>query len=394
MKREFSVLTRSDFVKAWEESGALENADGRRLVTADIGTTTIAMQLFGTDKSVQGEFVRVNPQTEFGADVISRIQAAEDAETAKCMQESVREVLCQGLSSFLDRLTPDESLFLIVAANTTMVYLLMGYDPAELGHAPFVANHRKTEHIAIDVGGVSVPGVILPGLSAFVGGDITAGIHACGMAEREELTLLIDLGTNGELALGNRRRIIACATAAGPAFEGGVNRGVWGADMIRLLAGLRSENILDETGLLVDPYFDKGIQIGGVHVTQAAVRAVQLAKAAILAGIHILSKEYGVSLEQIDRVVLAGGFGYYLDPQASAVIGLLPHVLAERTVTGGNTALAGAARAGEQILCQGYPEDFLEELWKNGGCQVELRNLAEQPEFDELFLRAMTLQEI
>lgn len=394
MERKASVLTRSVFGLTWEREGTLENADKRRLVTIDIGTTTIAMQLFGTDKRIQDEFVRINPQVEYGADVISRIQAAASAEAAGRMRESVREVLCQGLKRFLGEIEPEESLFPVIAANTTMVYLLMGYDVSELGRAPFAASRLKAERIVINVEGISVSGVILPGLSAFVGGDITSGIHACRMAEQKELTLLIDLGTNGELVLGNQEHIVACATAAGPAFEGGVNRGVWGADMIRILAELRRSGILDETGLLIDPYFDAGIQVSGVHVTQAAVRAVQLAKGAIHAGIHILAKEYGVALEAIDRVVLAGGFGYYLDPKAAAVIGLLPHVLAERAISGGNTALAGAARVGEQILCLGYPEEFLEEFWKQKGCQVEIQNLAEQAEFNELFLQFMALEEI
>ncbi|MCH5344086.1 MAG: DUF4445 domain-containing protein [Acetatifactor sp.] len=394
IERKVSVLTQSDLELTWEREGTLENTGKRRLVTVDIGTTTIAMQLFGTDKSIQDEFVQINPQVEYGADVISRIQAADNAEAAGRMQESVREALCQGLKRFLGKIEPEESLFLVIAANTTMVYLLMGYDVAELGRAPFAASHLKTENIVINVEGVDVSGVILPGLSAFVGGDILSGIYACRMAEQNELTLLIDLGTNGELVLGNQEHIVACATAAGPAFEGGVNRGVWGSDMIRILAELRRKGILDETGLLADPYFDAGIQVSGVHVTQAAIRAVQLAKGAIHAGIHILAREYGVALKAIDRVVLAGGFGYYLDPKAAVVIGLLPRVLAERAVSGGNTALAGAAHVGEQILCQGYPEEFLEEFWKQKGCQVEIRNLAEQAEFNELFLQFMELQEI
>ena len=147
-----------------------------------------------------------------------------------------------------------------------------------------------------------VPCYIFQGLSAFVGGDITAGILACGMTEKEEITLLVDLGTNGEMVLGNREKLIACSTAAGPAFEGGVNRGVWGADMIRLLAGMRRKGVLDETGLIVDEYFETGVRIGDVCVTQEAVRAVQLAKGAVMAGIRILIRDYGLVPEQIDTV--------------------------------------------------------------------------------------------
>lgn len=344
-------------------------ADEVHLIAVDIGTTTIAMQLHGLDGKVLDTFATVNLQTVYGADVLSRIQAAEDPEAAKQMQEMVRDVLRQGIERFREHMnargcegteqeTPRScenaecaeqavgiSLRMIIAANTTMVYLLMGYDTAELGRAPFHASHL--EPIETEIEGVTCH--IFPGLSAFVGGDIVAGILACDMNQSEQITLLIDLGTNGEMVLGNREKMIACSTAAGPAFEGGVNRGVWGADMVSLLARLRTEGILDETGLLADPYFKEGVRIGDVCVTQESVRAIQLAKGAIMAGINILVREYGIAMEQIDRVVLAGGFGYYLDPKAAADIKLLPKELEEKTVTGGNTALAGALRWGQQI---------------------------------------------
>ncbi len=380
-----SIVTRPP---AGGPAASLKNPEGKRLVAADIGTTTIAMQLFGEDGEVRDEFVSVNPQREYGADVISRIQAAKDPVSAERMRLSVRDVLKRGLERFRGQTGDRESLFLVIAANTAMAYLLMGYDPGELGRAPFAASRLETARIELE----GIPGVVLPGFSAFLGGDIAAGIHACGMAEGEEIVLFIDLGTNGEMALGNRSRILACAAAAGPAFEGGVNRGVWGADMVSLLAGLRREGVLDETGLLAEPWFEGGIRIGGVLVTQEAVRAVQLAKGAILAGIHILAKRYGVPLGKIDKVVLAGGFGYYLNPRDAGEIGLFPRELSGRAKAGGNTALAGAARLGEQILCQGYPEDYLETLAGGRGGPVEVLNLACQPEFDRLYIRSMELQ--
>lgn len=385
VRKDISILTRSLLSV---ESGPLENAAGRRLVAVDIGTTTIAMELMDSGGEVQDRFVTVNPQTRYGADVISRIQAAQDESGAAQMKSLVREALREGIEQFERQIAEGETLFMVIAANTTMVYLLMGYDVRELGQAPFAASRLETARLVID----GVPGVIVPGMSAFVGGDITAGLHACRMAEREELTIFVDLGTNGELALGNCHGISACATAAGPAFEGGVNRGIWGADLVSLLARLCGEGILDETGLMADPYFDSGIMIGGVRVTQAAVRAVQLAKGAILTGIHILAGRHGVSLDQISRVVLAGGFGYYLDPGAAAQIGLLPMELADKAVAGGNTALAGALRLGRQILCEGYPEDYLETAWEKAGCSVEVLNLAEQPGFDGQYLQSMELR--
>lgn len=349
------------------------------IIITDIGTTTIAMQLHGPEGRVLDTFATVNPQTAYGADVLSRIQAAENPETAEKLQEMVREVLHQGIERFRSCMEENGApLRMVIAANTTMVYLLMGYDTGELGKAPFQATHLE----AIDTEMDDVPCHIFPGYSAFVGGDIAAGVLACGMGESKQLTLLIDLGTNGEMVLGNSEKMLACSTAAGPAFEGGVNRGVWGADMVSLLAGLRETGILDETGLLEDPYFEQGIRIGDVPVTQESVRAIQLAKGAIMAGIHILTREYGTTMEQIDRVVLAGGFGYFLDPKAAAAIRLLPEELQEKTQTGGNTALAGALRWGRRNLKQ--QKELQTEQQK-----VQVINLAECEGFQDLYLDSM-----
>lgn len=352
-------------------------SQGKRLVTVDIGTTTIAMQLHGEDGAVEDYFAQVNPQTKYGADVLSRIEAAKESAVATELRMMVSDVLRQGFEQFHKHLVEGESLLAVIAANTTMTYLLMGHDTKELGQAPFEASHLGA--VCTELAGVDC--LIVPGLSAFVGGDIVAGMLTCDMWKTDELTLLIDLGTNGEMVLGNRERMIACATAAGPAFEGGVNRGIWGADMVRLLEKLLQEGIMDETGLLADPYFDTGVRVGDVCVTQESIRAVQLAKGAIRAGMEILAKEYGITFDEIDRVVLAGGFGYYLNPKSAATIGLLPEELAGKTVAGGNTALAGALKLGSAFLRRG--EVCLEVVDKD---KVQVLNLARVPEFEELYL--------
>ncbi len=375
-----------------QEAAPIPNPRGERLVTADIGTTTIALQLYDWTGEVTADYADVNPQVRFGADVLSRIQAAEDSAAAQDMCRELHGVLEAALESFREFLRPGESIRMVLAGNTAMIYLLMGYEPAELGRAPFAAEHLEAAETVIG----DVPCVVFPGFSAFVGGDIAAGMYACGMQERQELTLLIDLGTNGEIVLGNRHRRIACATAAGPAFEGGVNRGVWGADMVSLIARLRREGIVDETGLLAEEYFDEGIRIGDVRVTQEAIRAIQLAKGAIGAGIRILMKEYGLQEDwrAIDRVVLAGGFGYYLNPEDAACIGLLPGELAERAFAGGNTALAGALRLGRELLSRDVenvgwriPAKLSERLISG----TEIFNLAGHPDFEQMYFRYMNL---
>lgn len=353
---------------------------GTRLAVADVGTTTVAMLLCGTEGSVEDRYLALNPQAAYGADVISRIRAAQDAEKAEDMRRRIFGVLEQGLWRFGKRLRAGEHIRLALTANTTMTYLLMGWDTSELGRAPFCASFLEEAETEI----AGVPCFVFPGISAFVGGDVAAGMYACGMGEREDITLLIDLGTNGEIALGNCRRRIACATAAGPAFEGGPNKGVWGADMVSCLAALRREGLLDGTGLLCESCFRSGIRVGNVHVTQEAVRALQLAKGAVAAGIGVLLERYGIGEEQVDRVVLAGGFGYYLNPEDAAEIGLLTPKLAGKAAAGGNTALQGALRAGAEIACGQNPKG-LRRLVKG----TEALNLAEDPNFTKRYIEAI-----
>ncbi len=371
-----------------EGQGELPSAHGTRLAVADIGTTTIAMLLYDTEGRVEARHVTVNPQVKYGADVISRIHAAQEPQCARDLHDLVRKELEKGLQRFRDMLSTGEKLQLIIAANTTMTYLMMGWDTSELGRAPF----RATRLQAVETTLGEVPCYIMPGMSAFVGGDITSGMYACGMDSEEEITLFIDLGTNGELALGSKNKRIACATAAGPAFEGGVNRGIWGADMIHLLAALRREKLLDETGLLEEKYFESGVRAGNVLITESAVRSVQLAKAAIAAGIKTLLDRYGIKGEAVDRVVLAGGFGYYLNPADAAEIGLLPRTLAAKACAGGNTALRGALKAGRMLLKNQGDLELQQQLIElvEG---TECINLAEEPGFNECYLSSMNLEE-
>ena len=369
-----------------ETEGAGDTApflSGKYVAAIDLGTTTVAMVLYDEKGQAVDRMVAVNPQVNYGADVISRIQAAKEG-AAEELRLAVFELLEQGFTKFAKKVPENCELTAVIAGNTTETYLLLGLDTEELGHAPFYASHLEAEEITI--AGVSC--FVFPGLSAFVGGDIMAGIYAADLAEREVITLLIDLGTNGELVLGNREKCIAAATAAGPAFEGGVNRGVWGADMVSLLARLRREELVDESGLLAEPYFDKGIRIGNVTVTQQAIRSIQTAKAAIAAGITILLEEYGITYGDIDRVILAGGFGYYLDPKDAAEIGLLPVALVEKTYAGGNTSLRGCRKAGSASR-----EDVTTRC-KRIFDETKCINLAQVPAFAENYVSKMELRPI
>ena len=390
MRANLKVLTESSL---FESAKSLENKDGLRLIAADIGTTTIAMELYLEDGSVEDRFAIVNPQTAYGADVLSRIQAARDPELQKHMMQMVKSALAQGAERFLKWKKEGERFVCVIAANTTMSYLLMGWDPAELGQAPFAASHLAGARFDLELSnGERISCLLVPGFSAFVGGDLLSGAVACDMAQAKELTLLVDLGTNGEILLGNRDGILATATAAGPAFEGGVNRGIWGADLVKLTARLLEEGILDETGLLKEPYFTKGIRIGNVTVTKESIRSIQLAKAAIQTGIQTLLNEKGIGAESVDRVILAGGFGYFLNPADAVRVGLLPAALEAKAIAGGNTALLGAKKIGRRLLTSAYWKN--NSLWAPELPPVRVINLAQQEAFAEGYLEAMALRSI
>lgn len=230
---------------------------------------------------------------------------------------------------------------------------------------------------------------LLPGFSAFVGADLLAGVLACGMHRKKEISLLIDLGTNGEIVLGNSERLLCTATAAGPAFEGGPGNPVPGTDMIAVIAELMDAGIVDETGLMEEPWFETGIDwtptgaVQTVRMTQEQIRAIQMAKAAVHAGICIIAKEYRIALSDISQVYLAGGFGYYLNVEKAARIGLFPDELKGKVQAVGNTSLSGAYLYGRNAARE-------EAVRIKGTCRAI--NLAEHPDFESIYLEHLDLK--
>ncbi len=382
-----------------------ETAGKGSFVVADIGTTTIAMELYDSMGTKQAEYVAVNPQRVVGADVISRIQAAENPMMAKQLQAFVLLELENGIEKFLTQIGEEEAAGttkwqnvqtniqqapciekIYIAGNTVMLNILCGHDVQPLGYAPFRADFLEQEILEIK----DIPAVTMPGLSAFVGGDVVAGILATGMQRREEISLLIDLGTNGELVLGNREKLLAGSTAAGPAFEGMLRsqgKSVWGADIVVCVAELLKRGIVDETGLLAEPYFETGVTMGGVCITQDNIRSLQMAKAAIATGVQTLVKEYGLkSTKEIQKVYLAGGFGYYLKEWAAMDIGLLPEELMGKIQAVGNSALAGCYY---RHICALATQE-LEQI----RTVTKVVNLAEMEVFTEEFVANMNLKKL
>jgi uncharacterized 2Fe-2S/4Fe-4S cluster protein (DUF4445 family) len=348
-------------------------------LAVDIGTTTITVLAFRLgDQTYLGDLSQLNHQVAHGADVLSRIEAANQRGVGPLhdlVVEQVGTMVAQVLTQA--QLAPDQVTRVTVTGNTTMLHLLRGLAVRSLGVSPFTPLTRFGDTVpAADLFPTLVNAELYlpPAISAYVGPDIVCGLVATGLGAHGRVGLLVDVGTNGEMALAVGQQLWCCSTAAGPAFEGaeiscgmpalpGAIDEVW-ADPAAP-GGLRCTTIghqrakgLCGTGLIgaVNAGLDLGLidstgaMTGGplaigdstVQLTQADVRQLQLAKAAIAAGLDTLLHQAGLTAEQVDSLQLAGGFGSYLQPGPAAGIGLIPAALAGRASPGGNTALTGA----------------------------------------------------
>lgn len=407
-EKQISIVTETSFANKEhkENVGAvLKKHREETIIAIDLGTTTIAMTLKGIESNRSYDsFCEINPQRRYGADVISRIQAS-NGEEKENLKRIVRNALEKGICQFLktverEKLCKPKKAYL--SGNTPMGQLFMGHSVEKLGRYPFHAENIGRQETSL----LGIKTIVMPGISAFVGGDIASGLYYVkqqGGFCNERATLFIDLGTNGEMAIGNDRRILVTATAAGPAFEGGSGETIMGADLIACLDELKKQGILDETGLLKDPWFEKGICMGKAVLKGKDVRALQMAKAAVFAGICILIDRFGQQIEDIDRVYLAGGFGYYLNVKSAVAIGLIPSELSDKVIAVGNTSLAGAFLYGKHCM---ENEDEGKSAQENDRMERKNRidelekliekcenlNLAEEEQFQKLYMNSMELK--
>lgn len=391
-------------------------------ITTDIGTTTLVMQKRSIlDGSVCAVYKAVNAQKCYGADVISRMEASMHG-NREDLSNLIRGQIQEGFTT----LGLDDISFMVVAANTTMVHLLMGYDVSSLSKAPFLP--KTLDEIETDIAGI--PTYIMPGFSAFVGGDIFSGLLALGMKNvdltsdrvfehlRDKLILLLDLGTNAEMALIRNNRLVATSAAAGSAFDSIADVGIYGADIISFLYRLLQEKKIDEHGTLQGEWFEKGVPYvvdedknvntgtDAVCITQKHIRQMQLAKAAVRCGIDYLVEKFGCTMQEIDHVYVAGGFGYYLDIEAAFGVGLLPEAFQKKTTACGNTALSGAAWYGYSKIKKNLDDETVvnSKDQTDGGTSEKkeintddiirnyvnldraLINLANEPDFSERYI--------
>ncbi len=386
-------------------------------IAFDIGTTTIVAYLMdGRTGEQLANASCMNPQAQFGADVISRIQYSMDGgreELMRCVRGALDALTRQTAEKA--GIAPEEITAGAIVGNTAMHHLLLGIEPHPLVTPPYMpAVFEALEKPAAGILPIGGSVRILPNIAGFVGGDTVGCLVATRFDTLEELTLMIDIGTNGEMVLGNRAHRIACSTAAGPAFEGakiscgmrgaagavdhvwledgrvnfhvigeGEATGLCGSGLLDLVAVLLDTGDIEESGRMAAGSYT--LEGTGVTLLQKDVREVQLAKSAIRAGIELLSEKLGREVTDIRRVDLAGAFGNYMNPASACRIGMIPPVLLERIVPIGN-----AAGEGSKACALSRREfDHSRELAKH----TEFLELASMPQFQDRFIDSLEFSE-
>ena len=365
----------------------------------DIGTTTISGQLVDLNtKKVLGTKATYNKQASFGSDIITRIIYAQEQDGL----EKLHHAVIDGMNQMIQELIHEHNIDLndvnciLCAGNTTMVHLLLRVDPTYIRREPYVPTANFVPTIRASEAGIKInPRGLLscvPGISSYVGGDVTAGVLSCGLDSREDLSILIDIGTNGEIVLGNRDFLISASASAGPAFEGsGVScgmrssrgaiqkvkitpgdfqvtyntigeakpRGICGSGYIDIIAQMLGAGLLDkngkikmikhkrirdgecgrEFGLVIKEETDSTSDIA---VTEVDIENIKRAKAAIYSATAALVKYMALDFSKIKKIFIAGGFGTSIDVDNAISIGLLPDLDRSKFVFVGNSSLAGA----------------------------------------------------
>jgi len=390
---------------------------GKVAFGVDIGTTTIVVQCLSMDTyEVLDEERYYNPQRPYGADVISRIQYEHES-SSKVLTTLVRNKLRDSVKVMLTRhgKNEDDVVEIVVAGNTVMLYMLEGRDTFDLSAAPFNVEDpsRKTLNGSLFDLSELIKVTLMPVISAYVGGDIVSGFYASDFAKVTGNALYLDIGTNGEVALISNGRVVAASTAAGPAFEGaniscGVasiegavceldyQNGKWsyvtiadkppiglnGSALIDLMNICRREGWVDETGYMVSgESIVVPLDSAEFLFSNTDVRQLQLAKAAIAAGIRCLMEKAGVSTEGLDAVYMAGGFGSHLNVAHAVGIGLLPKIFQEKVFVLGNCALAGTVR----FLMETQGAQDVDELARS----CDYIELSMHERFNELYIEEM-----
>jgi uncharacterized 2Fe-2S/4Fe-4S cluster protein (DUF4445 family) len=366
----------------------------------DIGTTGVRGQLLDLCRGdVLAKGLEYNKQISYGADVISRIACCSKSGGLKKLQKAVTVTINSIISDMLAEagIEADDVGHMVVAGNTTMIQLLLALDPKYLRLAPYVPTVSSAPQVAAAALGIDLPPHVyvytVPSVASYVGGDIVAGVVGTGIHQSEQLTLYIDIGTNGEIVIGNADWMVTASASAGPAFEGGgikhgiiatdgaiedfsidpaslepevhtigdsSPKGICGAGLINIVAALLLAGIINQKGKFHGPRTDKRVRKGtdgheylvasaaetaigqDIVLTEMDIDNLIRAKAAMYAGCQTLIQSVGASCADVERVVIAGTFGSHIDIESAVTIGLLPDLPRERFSFIGNGSLLGA----------------------------------------------------
>ncbi|MCM8783830.1 MAG: ASKHA domain-containing protein [Candidatus Omnitrophica bacterium] len=378
----------------------IEPGDTTRInfgIALDVGTTTVVAYLVDLNtQEVLGAKASYNRQIDFGEDVISRIIVAESSHGLEKLHHAVVDTI----NDLIQKLAQDHGISLndiyavTVAGNTTMIHLLLKVDPIWIRREPYVPTANFIPVIrAVEVGIKIHPRALLsciPAVSSYVGGDITAGVIASGMHKNKEISMFIDLGTNGEIVLGNHDWLVCCSTSAGPCFEGGgvkwgiramkgaiqrieirkdnkvkistigdtKPKGICGSGIIDVVGELLRNGLIERSGKIklngdkrivtgeeiefIIVYKDETAVSQDITITESDIKNVIHSKGAIYTGAEVLLKHTGLSFEDVKYFFISGGLGTYLDIEKAVMIGLLPDLPRERFIFLGNSSLTGA----------------------------------------------------
>ena len=430
-EKNVTAVTAGEKVLCEEPGDAADISCGLSL---DIGTTTLVLLIVDLNSGREIDSVScMNPQAVYAQDVLSRIKFADTKDGLETLRGALITEVNRMISllesrSGIGRENIYEAVF---SGNTCMLHLAAGINPASLGKYPYTpvidgALILKATDMGLDI---SNDGVIYmpPSVSAYVGADITSGILASSLFELSGVALFVDIGTNGEMAIGADGKLSAASTAAGPAFEGmnitkGMRAGngaieefeiadgeisvkiigdtkaigICGSGLIDVVGELVSNNVIGKNGKFTDagqlpPFLAERLikqdgktafrVDGGIVLTQKDVRQVQLAKGAIRAGIEYLLKAKETLPEQVDRVMIAGSFGFHLRAKSLINIGLLPKEFEGKIEFAGNTSASGGTAF---LLGRQYRAKM-----ESGIKEIELLELANMPDFESLFVKML-----
>lgn len=389
-------------------------------MAVDLGTTTVVAQLLELSSgNVLAVRMGLNAQAQHGADIMSRIDFAVNGGQAR-LEQLIRQQIGRLIEDLLETV-PERAAELkdvVIVGNSAMHHLFCGISVEPLSRSPFEPEQDGLQRFAAKTLGWTLAGApearFLPCLGSFVGSDILAGLLATGLHESEDLTALIDLGTNGEIVVGTRDRMLCASTAAGPAFEGarismGMRAATGAISEVRLEEGRLQCRVLGQTpprGICGSGLVDAvaaGLDLGWVKpngrladrdvlevsppvvLKPGDIRELQLAKGAIAAGLRLLMQQWGAPLEDLHRVYLAGAFGNYISRAGARRIGMLPFPPEKVTPTG-NSALHGA-----KIALFNLPRE--EGAYRDIRAKTRHVPLNDDPNFMDIFVDELSFPE-